>query len=128
MKIFLRFQSFLKSFKTLFFNQKKSEKDKPKRKLKQKPGLKCLSCGTTETPEWRKGPQGSNTLCNACGIRWSKKMRAQKELAAKTATTGANSSQPNPVNPSSNNSSSSTSSQMTTNNNGNNTDNEQIIK
>lgn len=36
----------------------------------------CKECGTTDSPEWRRGPLGSKTLCNACGLRWSK---AQKE-------------------------------------------------
>jgi len=27
---------------------------------------KCLGCGATETPEWRRGPMGPRTLCNAC--------------------------------------------------------------
>lgn len=27
---------------------------------------KCLGCGATETPEWRRGPLGPRTLCNAC--------------------------------------------------------------
>lgn len=26
----------------------------------------CRSCGTSETPEWRRGPDGARTLCNAC--------------------------------------------------------------
>lgn len=29
---------------------------------------KCHRCGTTETPEWRSGPNGLRTLCNACGL------------------------------------------------------------
>lgn len=33
-----------------------------------KPMKKCHRCGTTETPEWRRGPNGSRTLCNACGL------------------------------------------------------------
>ncbi|CEP16570.1 hypothetical protein [Parasitella parasitica] len=28
----------------------------------------CHSCNSTETPEWRKGPLGPRTLCNACGL------------------------------------------------------------
>lgn len=28
----------------------------------------CQRCGTTETPEWRRGPGGVKTLCNACGL------------------------------------------------------------
>lgn len=26
----------------------------------------CKNCGTNETPEWRRGPDGARTLCNAC--------------------------------------------------------------
>lgn len=26
----------------------------------------CRNCGTNETPEWRRGPGGARTLCNAC--------------------------------------------------------------
>jgi len=32
-----------------------------------------VSQGTLESPEWRKGPTGPKTLCNACGLRWAKK-------------------------------------------------------
>lgn len=35
-----------------------------------KPTPKCLGCGATETPEWRRGPMGPRTLCNAC-VSWS---------------------------------------------------------
>lgn len=27
----------------------------------------CSDCGTADSPEWRKGPNGPKTLCNACG-------------------------------------------------------------
>jgi hypothetical protein len=30
---------------------------------------RCHSCNTTDTPEWRRGPDGARTLCNACGLR-----------------------------------------------------------
>ncbi|PIA51535.1 hypothetical protein AQUCO_01100414v1 [Aquilegia coerulea] len=33
----------------------------------------CLNCKTTRTPQWRDGPDGPKTLCNACGIRLKKK-------------------------------------------------------
>lgn len=32
----------------------------------EKRSTKCLGCGATETPEWRRGPMGPRTLCNAC--------------------------------------------------------------
>ena len=39
--------------------------------LKQRatPPGKCHSCNIRETPEWRRGPDGARTLCNACGLR-----------------------------------------------------------
>lgn len=34
------------------------------------PIRKCLHCGTLKTPQWRAGPMGPKTLCNACGVRY----------------------------------------------------------
>ncbi|XP_022939498.1 GATA transcription factor 8-like [Cucurbita moschata] len=31
---------------------------------------KCLHCEVTKTPQWRAGPLGPKTLCNACGVRY----------------------------------------------------------
>lgn len=31
---------------------------------------KCTHCETTKTPQWREGPDGPKTLCNACGVRF----------------------------------------------------------
>ncbi|XP_031503350.1 GATA transcription factor 8-like isoform X2 [Nymphaea colorata] len=31
---------------------------------------KCLHCGIQKTPQWRMGPMGPKTLCNACGVRY----------------------------------------------------------
>jgi len=39
----------------------------------------CDFCGTSETPMWRKGPQGKGTLCNACGVKWSLKIRKRSK-------------------------------------------------
>jgi len=36
----------------------------------------CELCRATCTPEWRRGPTGRNTLCNACGLRYAKRLRA----------------------------------------------------
>ena len=38
------------------------------------PGV-CHSCSSTETPEWRRGPDGARTLCNACGLHYAKMMK-----------------------------------------------------
>ena len=35
------------------------------------PPRRCHSCNGSETPEWRRGPDGARTLCNACGLRKS---------------------------------------------------------
>ncbi|KAA3489543.1 GATA transcription factor 11-like [Gossypium australe] len=32
--------------------------------------MKCTHCEVTETPQWREGPMGPKTLCNACGVRY----------------------------------------------------------
>ncbi|XP_047959023.1 GATA transcription factor 4-like [Salvia hispanica] len=34
------------------------------------PGRKCLHCASEKTPQWRTGPMGPKTLCNACGVRF----------------------------------------------------------
>ncbi|MED6173878.1 hypothetical protein PIB30_063844 [Stylosanthes scabra] len=33
-------------------------------------GRKCQHCGSEKTPQWRAGPLGPKTLCNACGVRF----------------------------------------------------------
>ncbi|KAL4386544.1 hypothetical protein GQ457_09G006370 [Hibiscus cannabinus] len=33
-------------------------------------GRKCLHCASEKTPQWRTGPLGPKTLCNACGVRY----------------------------------------------------------
>jgi len=38
-------------------------------------GNMCQSCNATTTPEWRKGPTGPRSLCNACGLLYAKMCR-----------------------------------------------------
>ncbi|CAN4107124.1 unnamed protein product [Withania somnifera] len=33
-------------------------------------GRRCKHCGVDKTPQWRAGPTGPKTLCNACGVRY----------------------------------------------------------
>lgn len=47
--------------------------DKKSKKVKSADEYVCTDCGTLDSPEWRKGPNGPKTLCNACGLRWAKK-------------------------------------------------------
>ncbi|KAI0976613.1 hypothetical protein F4678DRAFT_413919 [Xylaria arbuscula] len=49
-----------------------------KKKLKIAEEYVCTDCGTLDSPEWRKGPSGPKTLCNACGLRWAKKEKKQR--------------------------------------------------
>lgn len=37
--------------------------------------LICNHCRSRSSPEWRRGPDGKRTLCNACGIFFSKLLR-----------------------------------------------------
>jgi PAS domain S-box-containing protein len=67
-----------------------------KKKVKVADEYVCTDCGTLESPEWRKGPSGPKTLCNACGcecplsaqlsayllivsvVRWAKKEKRRQ--------------------------------------------------
>ncbi|EAS34733.3 uncharacterized protein CIMG_00087 [Coccidioides immitis RS] len=49
--------------------------DAKKRRGKPAPPGKCHSCNRSETPEWRRGPDGARTLCNACGLHFAKLSR-----------------------------------------------------
>jgi hypothetical protein len=40
---------------------------------------RCAHCGVEKTPEWRQGPEGPRTLCNACGIVFRKRGRLLPE-------------------------------------------------
>ncbi|EPS68410.1 hypothetical protein M569_06360, partial [Genlisea aurea] len=31
---------------------------------------RCWHCESDKTPQWREGPMGPKTLCNACGVRY----------------------------------------------------------
>lgn len=52
-------------------------------------GHVCAECHVEESPEWRKGPKGPKTLCNACGLRWAKKSRKESQKAAAAAAAAA---------------------------------------
>ena len=55
--------------------QQQQQKSKPKRsESTAKPAntnhRKCLNCFCTSTPMWRRGPDGTASLCNACGVKF----------------------------------------------------------
>lgn len=45
----------------------------------------CHDCGRTDSPEWRKGPAGPKTLCNACGLRYAKKVKKNEETSMRAS-------------------------------------------
>ncbi|KAF8442181.1 hypothetical protein L210DRAFT_3397624 [Boletus edulis BED1] len=58
-------------------------KSKYRKRSRAIPPGKCHSCNIRETPEWRRGPDGARTLCNACGLHYAKLVRKRdKALAA----------------------------------------------
>lgn len=59
---------------------------KEKKKLKVADEYVCADCGTLDSPEWRKGPRGPKTLCNACGLRWAKKEKKRGGDDGKTTS------------------------------------------
>ncbi|KAH9481597.1 GATA zinc finger domain-containing protein 10 [Psilocybe cubensis] len=57
-------------------------KSKYRKRSRATPPGKCHSCNIRETPEWRRGPDGARTLCNACGLHYAKLMRKRDKNGA----------------------------------------------
>ncbi|KAL9272266.1 GATA transcription factor 1-like protein [Drosera capensis] len=53
-----------------FSTPKKEIKVSKPKKLSSAIGRKCQHCLSETTPQWRLGPNGPKTLCNACGVRY----------------------------------------------------------
>ncbi|QRV89325.1 GATA type zinc finger [Ceratobasidium sp. AG-Ba] len=51
------------------------DKIKYKKRKQASSYRQCNSCDIVNTPEWRRGPDGQRTLCNACGLHYAKLMR-----------------------------------------------------
>ncbi|KAL6575825.1 hypothetical protein OROHE_000806 [Orobanche hederae] len=49
-----------------------SDHTEPQSVASQRPAVakRCTHCEVTRTPQWREGPMGPKTLCNACGVRY----------------------------------------------------------
>ncbi|KAJ3372681.1 hypothetical protein GGF31_001706 [Allomyces arbusculus] len=39
----------------------------------------CARCGVTSSPEWRRGPLGDRTLCNACGLKYYREKKHREK-------------------------------------------------
>ena len=59
--------------------------DAKKRRSRAAPPGRCHSCNRAETPEWRRGPDGARTLCNACGLRTFKSSPTAKFFLANSS-------------------------------------------
>ncbi|KAG9093873.1 hypothetical protein FS749_013603 [Ceratobasidium sp. UAMH 11750] len=51
-----------------------------KKRSRASPPGQCHSCKILDTPEWRRGPDGQRTLCNACGLHYAKLVRKRDRL------------------------------------------------
>lgn len=60
-----------------------ADADAKKRRGRVAPPGRCHSCNRAQTPEWRRGPDGTRTLCNACGLHYAKLTR---KMGHKTST------------------------------------------
>lgn len=62
----------------------KIEKKRSRRRLRREFDDKtCQHCQSHYTSQWRTGPAGPSTLCNACGIRYARQVR---QVGQHTAT------------------------------------------
>jgi len=60
----------------------KKRKRKRRKKVRNKNGLLCTHCSASKSSEWRKGPLGRRTLCNACGLKYSRVLSIQTERSS----------------------------------------------
>ncbi|KAK4634479.1 Biofilm regulator 1 [Fulvia fulva] len=64
--------------------------DTKKRRGRAAPPGRCHSCNRAETPEWRRGPDGARTLCNACGLHYAKLTRKNNGANKNTSVGNSN--------------------------------------
>ncbi|KIK95274.1 hypothetical protein PAXRUDRAFT_92867, partial [Paxillus rubicundulus Ve08.2h10] len=64
-------------------------KTKYRKRSRATPPGKCHSCSIRETPEWRRGPDGARTLCNACGLHYAKLVRKRDKALAADSGSGS---------------------------------------
>ncbi|CCM02581.1 uncharacterized protein FIBRA_04684 [Fibroporia radiculosa] len=66
--------------------QQQSQSQQPQQPDNSQPnteGQTCLGCNATSTPEWRRGPMGPRTLCNACGLVYAKLLKKRSRDPAR---------------------------------------------
>lgn len=65
-------------------NRKDSNTDSNEIITVQVASMECMHCSSKGTPEWRRGPDGERTLCNACGLFYSKLVKKYGEDDARS--------------------------------------------
>mmetsp|Transcript_2314 Transcript_2314/g.8231 ORF Transcript_2314/g.8231 Transcript_2314/m.8231 type:complete len:92 (-) Transcript_2314:57-332(-) len=55
------------------------------RRLPTPSSPQCQRCNTRTTPLWRRGPDGTKSLCNACGLQFLRHVQKEKALEKKTS-------------------------------------------
>ncbi|KAK3700025.1 glutamate--cysteine ligase [Vermiconidia calcicola] len=64
-----------------------AKSDTKKRRGRAAPPRRCPNCHRTDSPEWRRGPDGARKICNACGLQYVKFTRKQT-TTSETAEAG----------------------------------------
>ncbi|KAJ1691996.1 hypothetical protein LUZ63_016151 [Rhynchospora breviuscula] len=65
---------------------KKKKHRVPSKVQKEKAQRRCTHCLSNKTPQWREGPMGPKTLCNACGVRFKSGRLLPEYRPAKSPT------------------------------------------
>ncbi|KAJ4789978.1 GATA transcription factor 9 [Rhynchospora pubera] len=66
--------------------KKKKHKVPSKVQKEEKAQRRCTHCLSNKTPQWREGPMGPKTLCNACGVRFKSGRLLPEYRPAKSPT------------------------------------------
>jgi len=53
--------------------------------IKPKNRQQCDKCHTAVTPQWRKGPNGPASLCNACGLRYANRCKKEQDIRVRSS-------------------------------------------
>jgi hypothetical protein len=53
--------------------------------IKSKNRQQCDKCHTSVTPQWRKGPNGPASLCNACGLRYANRCKKEQDIRVRSS-------------------------------------------
>ncbi|KAJ3687376.1 hypothetical protein LUZ61_016540 [Rhynchospora tenuis] len=65
---------------------KKKKHKVPNKVQEEKAQRRCTHCLSNKTPQWREGPMGPKTLCNACGVRFKSGRLLPEYRPAKSPT------------------------------------------